>query len=180
MRSGKLIATNDDLVRQLCQDPDYHIQEDGTIYTIIQRTGKRSTKGFWRKLTHHLKKTKKDPRTRVHVQYKYKKLTLHRVVYQKFKGDLKKDLVINHIDGDTLNNHISNLELVTQKENYRHSVEVLGTVKKVRRSKLNINKARSIREEKKGGSTYGELAEKYGVSKATIADIVNNRSWKDE
>jgi hypothetical protein len=41
----------------------------------------------------------------------------HRVVYLLAHGVLCSNLVINHIDGDSTNNSISNLEAITQREN---------------------------------------------------------------
>ena len=49
----------------------------------------------------------------------------HRVIWEMFNGELQKDLVINHIDNNPLNNTVSNLELVSMKENthktYQHN-----------------------------------------------------------
>lgn len=49
--------------------------------------------------------------------YKQKSYTNHRVIWALFNGDIPKGLVINHIDNNSLNNKISNLEVVTTKEN---------------------------------------------------------------
>lgn len=45
---------------------------------------------------------------------------LHRVVALEFIGG---EGVVNHIDGNKTNNDISNLEIVTQKQNVRHAIE---------------------------------------------------------
>lgn len=47
-------------------------------------------------------------------------LRVHRVVYQHFnsKGEqLKEGYVVDHIDENKLNNHIDNLQQITQKQN---------------------------------------------------------------
>lgn len=49
---------------------------------------------------------------------KNKTLYVHRLVATSFLG--KSELDINHIDGDKLNNEISNLEYCTSKENHIH------------------------------------------------------------
>jgi len=55
--------------------------------------------------------------------------SLHRLVYQMFKGKIPAKSAINHKDGNKANNAIENLECVTHKENMRHSVRVLGNTK---------------------------------------------------
>ena len=41
----------------------------------------------------------------------------HRVIYFYFKGDIPENMQVNHIDEDTSNNALSNLNLMTPKEN---------------------------------------------------------------
>ena len=66
---------------------------------------------------------------------------LHRLIASAFLGDLEEKEV-NHIDGNRLNNNISNLELVTKLENIRHAFdnELIKTKKKIAKldSKGNI------------------------------------------
>ena len=50
---------------------------------------------------------------------------VHRVIYAKFGGKLKNDLMINHIDGNPANNNINNLELVTNSVNQLHRYRIL-------------------------------------------------------
>lgn len=51
-------------------------------------------------------------------------LFVHRVVYQKFIGDLNPSLDINHIDGNRTNNHRANLEQISRSENLKHSYKL--------------------------------------------------------
>ena len=49
-----------------------------------------------------------------------------------------------------------------------------------RHTKLNVEIVRKIRKDREMTKlSYNKLAEKYGVSKGTIADIINKRTWKD-
>jgi hypothetical protein len=50
---------------------------------------------------------------------------IHRLVYLTFMGDIPKGLEINHLDGDTTNNRVDNLEVVTPAENSWHRVAIL-------------------------------------------------------
>lgn len=53
---------------------------------------------------------------------KLRMLRVHRLVIAAFYGE-NPDMVVNHIDGNSLNNNLENLEYVTQKENMKHAVE---------------------------------------------------------
>lgn len=48
---------------------------------------------------------------------------VHRLIADTFFDGNHDCLDINHIDGDKLNNHISNLEVCTRSENIRHAFE---------------------------------------------------------
>lgn len=50
----------------------------------------------------------------------------HRLVYETFCGNLIDGLVINHIDGNKLNNHMDNLEQITVQKNQEHSCKILN------------------------------------------------------
>lgn len=45
------------------------------------------------------------------------KMRVHRIVYESFNGKVKDDLVIDHIDNNKLNNDLSNLRKLTNREN---------------------------------------------------------------
>ncbi len=51
---------------------------------------------------------------------------IHRAVACTFLPCDWNGLVVNHKDGNKINNNVSNLEWVTQQENAQHSVRVLG------------------------------------------------------
>jgi len=50
-----------------------------------------------------------------------KSLFVHRLIWTIIKGDIPKNMVINHIDNNGLNNRIENLELCTISENNRRT-----------------------------------------------------------
>ena len=57
---------------------------------------------------------------------KKKNYRIHRLVGIMFIPNPDNKPEINHIDGNKINNHVTNLEWNTQEENYFHSVNVLG------------------------------------------------------
>jgi len=61
---------------------------------------------------------KRDNRQQKYIRIsKGKWQLLNRYVWEKHNGKLDKDMVVRHIDGDTMNCDISNLKLVTMREN---------------------------------------------------------------
>ena len=52
----------------------------------------------------------------------YRKFYLHRLVYMAFYGEIADKMEVDHIDGDRHNCVLSNLQLVTHKENCSNEV----------------------------------------------------------
>lgn len=50
----------------------------------------------------------------------------HKMIYEAFHSDYNPKQVINHIDGNSKNNKLNNLELVSQQENMLHSYYILN------------------------------------------------------
>lgn len=46
-------------------------------------------------------------------------ICVNRIVYAWFHGMCPKEMDVDHIDGDTMNNFVSNLQLLTRKENLK-------------------------------------------------------------
>jgi hypothetical protein len=107
---------------------------------------------------------------------KMKRFNVHRVVMAAFVGP--NALPINHIDGDKLNNVLSNLEYCTHKENTHHMIHVLGKGQRgeqVSNARLNEEAVRDIRKEL---LTVQQYAEKYSVTRQAISLVKNGRNWK--
>jgi len=178
-RSGKLYASNDELVELLVKDPNYDVRADGSVWTTVCETGKVSVDGVWREAGFARAKGSHDGFPYRYIGYQGRHLAAHRIVYRKFHGPLASDLVINHKDANTLNNRPENLELVTQSENnlcaYRNGKRpVWGNVV------LTWDLVRSIRADWNAGFSNREIRVNYGLrSKGWISEIVNNRIWVD-
>jgi hypothetical protein len=73
-------------------------------------------------------------------QGKTRTMQIHRLVAITFIPNPLNKREVNHIDGDTSNNHISNLEWMTPKENYEHAVNMHKLYSNEERSRRRANK----------------------------------------
>lgn len=81
-------------------------------------------------------------------------------------------LDVNHIDGNKYNFHPSNLEWSTKRSNAKHAIKY-GLAKR----KIDDDGVIDIYESfNNNTATKAELAEKYGVSRTLISDIVKSRN----
>lgn len=119
----------------------------------------------------------------VKLRMKPKALTIrvHSLVANHFCEGKKEDKFwINHIDGNKLNNHYSNLEWVTPARNVQHAVETgLMDFKgsKHPSSKLKNEDVFEIRRLGKAGITHQAIASKFNVSRRQVGDILKGRNW---
>ena len=95
-------------------------------------------------------------------------LTVHRLVALAFVDGYKDGLVVNHKDGNKLNNNIDNLEWVTQSENALHGFHVLNRKHPRGNMILDDDTFNLILERMENGEKQAHLAKEYGVSPAAI------------
>lgn len=109
---------------------------------------------------------------------------IHVLVAEAFLGPRGGGLQVNHIDGSFDNNVPENLEYVTSKQNAEHAVRG-GKYRDGQRwretcsRKLDISKAREIRSLSKAGLSRADIAQKFGVSVATISFVLRDKIWKE-
>jgi len=107
--------------------------------------------------------------------------SVHRLVAEAFVPNLMAKPQVNHIDGDILNNHCSNLEWVTNDENAEHAARTKKRKHKkgssVVWSKLTENEVTQIPELLQKFSV-AEIAKQFNVSKSLIHEIIAGRTWR--
>lgn len=103
----------------------------------------------------------------------------HRIIAEVFLG--KSNLTVDHIDGDKLNNHVSNLQYMTVRDNLlkHHRDTDYGYLKRGEQRKNTKLTPKQVQEIKQNNvNTISEMAKIYSISTASIYDIKNNRTWK--
>lgn len=95
------------------------------------------------------------------------------------QGYIFETLVVDHKDMNKLNNHYTNLEWVTQKENTNRAFNAfVGPVgEKSHLAKMTDDMARKCCELLQQGLPSGEVAEIVGVSKKTVVHIKAGECW---
>lgn len=96
---------------------DYTITEDGTVYSYKYNT-KRVRKPFLNKGGYlYLDLSKNNKVTR---------FAVHQLVAKMYVDGWFEGAVVNHKDGNTTNNHYTNLEWITQKDNIKKGYTTSG------------------------------------------------------
>lgn len=127
------------------------------------------------------------------MRYNGKQLTknAHRVMWRAFHGEIASGYVLNHKDGNRQNNAMTNLEVVTHKENSQHAV-AMGLVKMgdqhharisakrgdPRPARLTPERVKAIMDEFSAVDVvFTQIAAKHGVSRETVARIFKGKTW---
>jgi ribosomal protein S16 len=92
----------------------------------------------------------------------HKTKTVHRLVTDAFYG--KSSLQVNHKDGNKSNNKLSNLELVSAKDNMNHAVKNGLLVKNF--EKIAVDTRKKVRQYK-DGNLIGEYVSAHEASRQT-------------
>ena len=105
-----------------------------------------------------------------------KNVQAHRLVAQYFLPPPSNPLKIqvNHIDGNPSNNHVSNLEWVTPKENSQHAVKtgLFPRCGSHHLAKLSDNDVLQIRELYRDGLNQYQIAIKFNVNQSVISRYI--------
>lgn len=145
----------------------YHVSEEGVVInTLTNKVLKTDLNSSGYK------------RVTLCVDMKVIRITTHRLVALTYLYDeYLEGLVVNHKDGNKLNNHVSNLEWVTQSQNRKHAFKH----KLVRRpnSKLNDQTVEAICVCIEKGMKAKDITKAFDIKKHIYDDIRSRRYYKD-
>lgn len=108
---------------------------------------------------------------------------VHRLVHTIYNEPIPLGYEINHIDGNKLNNHYTNLEAITTSENIKHAFKLGLQQKKEgeqsRFSKVSDQDVIDIRNKYATGNySHQILSKEYGITKTAITMILNGKTFK--
>ncbi len=101
-------------MKQIKDFPDYYITDEGKVFSYRWENKPREIKGGL------MGKGGYKSVTLMINNIKRKHFRTHRLVAEYFVDGYFEGAVVNHKDGNKLNNHYNNLEWVTQQENIKH------------------------------------------------------------
>jgi hypothetical protein len=106
-----------------------------------------------------------------------KKYNLHRLLMINYTNNPDNLPCVNHIDGNRLNNDISNLEWCTYKHNTRHAYKIGNMIPKDRA--ITDKQIKDIINMRATGTKPGVISKMYGVSYTTIYRVCKGiRAYK--
>jgi hypothetical protein len=146
-------------------DDRYVVSSDGDVYSPVGQLKKQLISGG----LYHA------------ITIRRKSVYVHRLVAEVFIPNPEGKPDVAHVDGNGLNNNVTNLRWSTEKENMADKLRH-GTLNKGEthgNSKLSQKQVDSIRSLRTQGASVPELADLYKVSKWAVYDLCNpNRTWK--
>jgi len=149
----------------------YEVSENGDVKRIAE-TNNQYGKGYI--LKHNI--INGYAHVQLHKNGNVKSMRVHRLVAMAFILNPDGKPHVNHIDGNKLNNHVSNLEWCTPSENEIHKHRVLNkTHRKYTLTVYQINEIQKLRAE---GIRLHELSYMFKVPIATIHKLLCERNLK--
>ncbi len=163
---------------QIKEHTEYYVTESGDIYSTINNAGNTRNEPYLLKQT-----LGRDGYYWVGLKGSNKRIMkVHRLVAITFLPNPNLLPVVNHIDGNKLNNDVSNLEWVTHKENAIHAhqngLTNVAKGEQHKASKLKDAETIELIQLILDGYTNDELAEIYGLHSRYISLIRHKHRQK--
>ena len=163
--------------KQIQNYENYSVTEDGEVWSYAQKKPKKlkpqSASQSKKKYLQVRLFSKETPKGKLNY--------IHRLVWETYKGDIPEGKQIDHINSDTQDNKLENLQVVTARENmqkYFRSEEFENSYQEYSRD--HRFKFKELRDK---GLTYEEIGKQTGVSLSTayrmVNDLKNKRTWKN-
>ena len=106
---------------------------------------------------------------------------IHYEVADVFLGKRPENMVINHKDGNKLNNGYLNLEYVTHSQNQLHAIAIQLKIPRQGEqhasSKITNAQASSIKKLLDSGMGPAKISKDYGISIHIVYDIARDKTW---
>ena len=162
----------------------YKVSPDGEVYSYAKIKG------------HHKGKILKPQNgsyylvVNLHKNGVQKQYFIHKLVALAYIDNPLEYTIVNHIDGNKLNNKVTNLEWCNQSMNQQHAVDTgLWVVTDKHREsaskqgklarKLSFKQVQEIKELLKKEKKQGDIALLYGVSRGTIRNIRDGVTYEE-
>jgi hypothetical protein len=148
----------------------YSVNKSGDVYSHR-----------YKRILHPIKQKHGYLRVRLYNSKEYKWYLVHRLIALTFIPNPENKKTVNHKDGNPSNNHISNLEWMTQRQQMLHAYKT-GLRKKSLgsnhpNSKFNEKDIVKIKEMCFNGVSQRKVAAIYNVHYSTINHIIKKRTW---
>jgi hypothetical protein len=159
----------------------YEVSDAGRVKRVVPAQGQRGTGG----ILHSWISNTGYAMVALCKNGKAKTRSVHSEVAAAFIGPRPKGLDVNHKNGIRSDPRLENLEYLTRAENCQYSYRVLGAKNNTfsgeasGKAKLTAHQVIEIRKLHTG--KYGSLTHlgrMFGVSKHTILQVVNRRTWR--
>lgn len=166
---------NKELGIEIPDYPGYYVTSEGHIWStrrkktkkLKQQKASQSKKGYFQVRLFN-ENTRRDGFCKDgRVAQKGKLFYVHRLVYETFIGEIPADKEIDHIDGDTQNNSVHNLQVITRRENILKYAAPKG-------KKYLRNYRDEILEDYKKLRSMPAVAQKWNTSKGVIRRVIKN------
>ena len=163
------------VIKPISKFPGFYAYEEGNIYSdrigYLRKLPKRMHRGYYR-----VNVRDGSCPAKVFV------MNVHTLVLNAFVGERPEGMVCRHLNGNALDNRLSNLCWGTPKENTQDAIRH-GTAPFLRHgenalaAKLKLSDVKAIKKMYSQGMTQQEIAKLYSISQHHVSDIVNGKTW---